>query len=481
MMASALLSIKPVFADKIYSGEKTYELRKSAPNLTSPRIFLFETEPIGKITGIILAGEIIKDTPENIWKLVGTSATSRERFFSYFQGRNQAVAIKIARAQKFSSPLATRLITQLEKKFIVPQSYQYLSFDSALHRKLLSEVINTVQIAKSSKIQLSELQPENATAFSNMAFAKLRPFYEEINHDFVKSLTAERAPGFSTLDRQVYEINSCGKLLGFTTITYKAGNCIKTGPTLFFDKHHNKGYGQELRKLLHHIGEALGLRKVYCTCPATNLSAMCYLLTSGYIAETTLGEHYKKGGNEIILSHSLSWNKPLQLGTPTLKCPIGNITNITGKKRNLPAIQKFIQRTMRETFFPVDEKWLTGIISTWKAAPSASSRKDRKLSVAYGQNGILAVLISIPKRGKTIKQILLADTSDVEGLSKLIHAAEAGYTKLKFRKASVYFRADDTVQQNVLAGAGYFSEGMLRAPFQPGKDFFIYSKHFPVN
>ena len=481
MIASALLSIKPVFADKIYSGQKTYELRKSAPNLTSPRVFLFETGPIGKITGLILAGEVIKDTPENIWRLVGKNATTRERFFSYFAGRNQAVAIKIAKALKFSSPLDMIQITQLEKNFVVPQSYQYLQFDSALHRRLLSEVINTVQLAKSAKIRLSELQPANAKAFSDMAFAKLRPFYEEINHDFVKSLTAERAPGFSTLDRQVYEIYSGGKLVGFTTITYKAGDCIKTGPTLLFDKHHNKGCGQELRRLLHHIGEALGLRKVYCTCPATNLSAMCYLLSSGYIAETTLGEHYKKSVNEIILSRALTWNKPLQLERPTLKCPIGKITGITTKKRNLSAIQKFIQRIMRETFFPVDAKWLAGIISSWKPTPSASSRKDRKLFVAYGQNGVLAVLLSIPKRGKTIKQILLADTSDVEGLGKLLHAAELSCSKLKFRKASVYFRADDTIQQNVLANAGYFSEGMLRAPFQPGKDFFIYSKHFSAN
>lgn len=481
MIASALLSIKPVFADKIYSGQKTFELRKSAPNLTSPRIFLFETDSVSKITGLILASEVIKDTPENIWKLVGTSATTRERFFSYFEGRTQAVAIKIARAMKFSSPLDTHLITQLESRFVVPQSYQYLRFDSPLHRRLLSEVISTVQMAKSSKIRLSELQPANAKAFSDMAFTKLRPFYEEINHDFIKSLTAERAPGFSTLDRQVYEVYRGGKLVGFTTITYKAGDCIKTGPTILFDNDHNKGWGQELRKLLHHVGEALGLRKVYCTCPATNLKAMCYLLSSGYIAETTLGEHYKKGSNEIILSRALSWNKPLQLENPTLKCPIGRITSITAKKRNLTAIQKFIHRAMREMFFPVDEKWLMGIISSWKATPSASSRKDRKLLVAYGQSSVLAVLISIPKRGKTIKQILLSDTSDVEGLSKLIHAAEAGYAKLKFRKASAYFRADDTVQQNVLAGMGYFSEGMLRAPFRPGKDFFIYSKQFSVN
>lgn len=481
MIASALLSIKPVFAEKIYSGQKTFELRKSAPNLTSPRIFLFETDSISKISGLILASRIIKDTPENIWKLVGTHGTSRERFFSYFAGRNQAIAIKIERALKLSSPLDMGQITELEKKFVVPQSYQYLPYDSQLHRRLLNEVIDTIQSDKSFKIRLVELQQRNAKAFSQMAFNKLRRFYEEINQDFIKSLTAERAPGFSTLDRQVFEVYHGSKLLGFTTLTYKAGDCIKTGPTLFFDKHSNNGHGQELRKLLHAIGEALGIRKIYCTCPATNLPAMCYLLSSGYIAETTLGEHYKKGVNEMILSRALTWNKTLQLENPSLKCPIGKITGITSKKRGLSAIQKFIQRIMRETFFPVDEKWLGGIISSWKPTPSASSRKDRKLFVAKGQNGVLAVLISIPKRGKTIKQILLSDTSDVEGLGKLIHAAELSYSKLKFRKASAYFRADDTIQQNVLASAGYFSEGMLRAPFQPGKDFFIYSKQFSTN
>lgn len=58
---NVLLSIHPKWADKIYSGEKTIEFRKSFPknfDFQKDRVFLYETAPVKKVTGSItlLAG-----------------------------------------------------------------------------------------------------------------------------------------------------------------------------------------------------------------------------------------------------------------------------------------------------------------------------------------------------------------------------------------------------------------------------------------
>ena len=62
---NVLLSIHPKWADKIYSGEKTIEFRKSFPknfDFQKDRVFLYETAPVKKVTGSItlLSGSQVK-------------------------------------------------------------------------------------------------------------------------------------------------------------------------------------------------------------------------------------------------------------------------------------------------------------------------------------------------------------------------------------------------------------------------------------
>lgn len=55
-----IMSIKPEWAKKIYSGEKTVEWRKTKPKNFSieNKIFLYETAPIKKVTGYITIFDI---------------------------------------------------------------------------------------------------------------------------------------------------------------------------------------------------------------------------------------------------------------------------------------------------------------------------------------------------------------------------------------------------------------------------------------
>ena len=57
-LMNIILSIKPKWAEKIYSGEKTIEWRKSISRKNGQiTVFIYETAPVKKITGFFTLGE----------------------------------------------------------------------------------------------------------------------------------------------------------------------------------------------------------------------------------------------------------------------------------------------------------------------------------------------------------------------------------------------------------------------------------------
>jgi len=65
-MTDIVLSIHPKWAEKIYSGEKTIEVRKTEPDWEKAEsqddllIYLYETAPIKKVTGLVFLPWVYK-------------------------------------------------------------------------------------------------------------------------------------------------------------------------------------------------------------------------------------------------------------------------------------------------------------------------------------------------------------------------------------------------------------------------------------
>lgn len=64
METTAILAIHHVYADAIYNGVKTFEVRKTRINAST--IYLYETSPIKLITGVIKIGIPFKLSIEEI-------------------------------------------------------------------------------------------------------------------------------------------------------------------------------------------------------------------------------------------------------------------------------------------------------------------------------------------------------------------------------------------------------------------------------
>lgn len=120
-----LLSIKPGFAEAIFTGEKGYEFRKKIFNTTKvDKIILYATKPIGKIVGEFMIDDILQSNPKSLWELTHSYAgISRDYFDKYFSGKSYGYAIKIKNPKRYSKTLELHEITDSPT---APQSFSYL-------------------------------------------------------------------------------------------------------------------------------------------------------------------------------------------------------------------------------------------------------------------------------------------------------------------------------------------------------------------
>ncbi|MCH9030659.1 MAG: ASCH domain-containing protein [candidate division Zixibacteria bacterium] len=128
-----VLSIKPDPARKILNGSKRIEIRRRfSQRWKGSRAVLYSSSPERALVGEIKIGEIIKDTPENIWneyeKDVGCD---KKTFQEYCKGASKVYAIKIDEVKSFGSPLfGSQLEHLIESDIRPPQSYCEIKVNS---------------------------------------------------------------------------------------------------------------------------------------------------------------------------------------------------------------------------------------------------------------------------------------------------------------------------------------------------------------
>jgi len=117
------LSIRPKYADAIFSGEKRFEFRRTIFRRPVQVVVVYITSPVKRVIGEFDVEEIISDTVESLWRRAKHSAgIERDDFFEYFRGRSAGHAISIGSVRLYPKPLeiAAALGTR------PPQSWVYL-------------------------------------------------------------------------------------------------------------------------------------------------------------------------------------------------------------------------------------------------------------------------------------------------------------------------------------------------------------------
>lgn len=125
MRTKVLLSIKPEFAEKIFSGQKRFEFRKvmfSSSNVT--KIVVYASSPVKQVIGEFDVRSILSLEKMELWKRTGEhSGIAKEYFDLYFENRSTGHAIEISSPRRYRRPLNLSAVCDSKHP---PQSFRYL-------------------------------------------------------------------------------------------------------------------------------------------------------------------------------------------------------------------------------------------------------------------------------------------------------------------------------------------------------------------
>jgi predicted transcriptional regulator len=135
-----LLSVRPRYAKKILSGEKTVELRRVRPRVTTGDcVIMYVSSPTREISTLLLVEEILESSPTALWKAVGScTGVTKQEYWQYFAGAHSAVGIRVRVVEKLPAPLSLDDLRQVAPGFSPPQSYRYFDGLASELRALLA-------------------------------------------------------------------------------------------------------------------------------------------------------------------------------------------------------------------------------------------------------------------------------------------------------------------------------------------------------
>ena len=122
-MNTILMSIKPEFVEKIFSGKKKYEYRKRACKENVDKVIVYASSPVKKVVGELIIKQVLCDKKDSIWnKTNNFGGINRDKYDEYFKNCDYAIAYEIDKVIKYDNP---KILKDYHIKR-APQSYVYI-------------------------------------------------------------------------------------------------------------------------------------------------------------------------------------------------------------------------------------------------------------------------------------------------------------------------------------------------------------------
>ena len=128
-MTPLLLSLKPFYADLVFKGLKTVELRRRiARDVEGRDVLIYVSSPDRKLRGGFRVDKVWEDTPDAVWREVADLVyVDQATFESYYKDRPTAFALGIVDAWEYKNPISLNKLRSKFSNFVVPQSWRYLT------------------------------------------------------------------------------------------------------------------------------------------------------------------------------------------------------------------------------------------------------------------------------------------------------------------------------------------------------------------
>ena len=126
-MSPLLLSLKPRFAELVFAGEKTVELRRRiAATMKGREVFIYVSSPVRMIRGGFRVAEVWSSDPETVWGEVACRAgVAKAEYDAYYEGCGVAHALALADVWAHEAPVQIERVRRALPDFRPPQSWRY--------------------------------------------------------------------------------------------------------------------------------------------------------------------------------------------------------------------------------------------------------------------------------------------------------------------------------------------------------------------
>ena len=123
-----VLSLKPRFAEAIFAGTKTVELRRTRPRIEVPtRALLYATTPVRALLGTCIITDVISADLTALWREYGSrSDLTHNEFKRYFEGLGVGTALTLAHQQPLDRVVPLQELRAKPRGFRPPQSFAYV-------------------------------------------------------------------------------------------------------------------------------------------------------------------------------------------------------------------------------------------------------------------------------------------------------------------------------------------------------------------
>ncbi len=124
---AVLISIHPNYVEKILSGEKRLEFRRSWAANQINYLVIYATVPVRQIVAVTQVGHVFRGSRNRLWELarVKGGGISRRKLFDYMQGRKEGVALELLKVFRIDGGISPHSL--FGDEFYPPQSFRYLS------------------------------------------------------------------------------------------------------------------------------------------------------------------------------------------------------------------------------------------------------------------------------------------------------------------------------------------------------------------
>ncbi len=103
-----LLSIRPQYAEKIFKGTKTVELRRVRPKhiKKGSLVLIYVSSPVKSLSGAFKVDRVVEKSPQKLWKMVQDKAgITSEEFYAYYDGATKGTGIFFSEFCLFPNPI----------------------------------------------------------------------------------------------------------------------------------------------------------------------------------------------------------------------------------------------------------------------------------------------------------------------------------------------------------------------------------------